>query len=899
MDHVACSKARSAAHTLVRLSVCALAALALPVLVAPSAVADPPKSEVPSLVGVYQKPVSTRLNSTGRTLTLSLPVKDDGRELGEVVVRIDGDDKVQIPKKSLIAVVRDALEPQTRSRLDALPERGGYIALEALAAADIPVEINRAALEIRLVPKAEQRAEGDVSVARRLPRGASATLARPAIFSGYINLIAGIDHRWSNDTQDGLTSGHLEMNSVFRLWNVVIENDFVYDGRVDTFTCPVGAVCNYIHADGIKRRRSRVVYDWPDRELRLQLGDADVFATSFQRTVEVAGVALEKSPRKLRPGESIRPTGRSSFRIDQPAEVEVLVNGSVITKLRLRPGTHNLTDLPLGTGANDVVLRITDISGAQRTIAFSSFYDATLLRAGASEWSLAGGVPSYFRDGERLYRDDDYLATGIYRRGITDYVTGEVHAQSDRHVAMGGLGVFAMTPWGVLGLEGASSDSAAGFGYALSVNFARSNVWGPFGYWTGLKESLRLGAEYRSREFRAPGEFLLTDTGVIYPQHQYWLRLNGSYSVPLNWGIAASLSGRYQFADEKLFSVLPYTFKGDRYGIDLTLSAPLTSWASGSFTIGYSNETLYSFTTPDSTEGDFRVMARIDLRPNLRTSASIRHDTLNRDTTMSARYESGQGLGRWETSVDVSHYGNDDRALAAAHAAYWGNRIEARVSHMSGFVGTPGQGGNFGQDQRTFVRFGTALVFADGAFAIGPPIRGNGFAIVEAHETIRGKTLTVGDPKEPSARSDWMGPAVLPDLPAYSPRTLPVDVDDLPLGYSLGQGAFETYAPFRGGYRIVIGSAYSVTAYGTLLKADGTPVALLTGTAHQPGTPEKQVAVFTNSAGRFGADGLAPGRWVIEMATEDAPTHYMIDIPKGTDGLFRAGTLTPQSGGMR
>ncbi len=89
-----------------------------------------------------------------------------------------------------------------------------------------------------------------------------------------------------------------------------------------------------------------------------------------------------------------------------------------------------------------------------------------------------------------------------------------------------------------------------------------------------------------------------------------------------------------------------------------------------------------------------------------------------------------------------------------------------------------------------------------------------------------------------------------------------------------------------------MGSAYSVSAYGTLLKADGEPVALLTGVAFPADQPEKQIAIFTNGAGKFGAEGLAPGVWIIEMATDGAPTRFQFEIPKGSDGLFKAGTLT-------
>ncbi len=188
---------------------------------------------------------------------------------------------------------------------------------------------------------------------------------------------------------------------------------------------------------------------------------------------------------------------------------------------------------------------------------------------------------------------------------------------------------------------------------------------------------------------------------------------------------------------------------------------------------------------------------------------------------------------------------------------------------------------------------GAGRDFADGAFGIGQPVRGNGFAIVEAHQSIAGKTVTVGAGEDVRARSDWLGSAVVSDVPAYTNSTLAVDVADLPVGYSLGAGGFDTHAPHKAGYRLRVGSDYSVSAYGTLLKANGEPVGLLTGTASPVDDPARQVAIFTNAAGRFGAEGLAPGRWTITMATEDTPTVFELTVPEGTDGLFRAGELRP------
>jgi outer membrane usher protein len=226
--------------------------------------------------------------------------------------------------------------------------------------------------------------------------------------------------------------------------------------------------------------------------------------------------------------------------------------------------------------------------------------------------------------------------------------------------------------------------------------------------------------------------------------------------------------------------------------------------------------------------------------------------------------------------------------------AYAGNRGEVRLAHSSNFEDVDWQQASpTSQEQRSSLRLGTGLAFAGSRFAMGQPIRGGAFAIVHPHESLADKEVVIGGNGEVRARANEFGPALVPDLPVYTPNSIPVDVADLPVGYSLGAGAFDVVAPYRAGYALEVGTGSSVSAYGTLLLADFSPLALVTGVAHPVDNPLQQVVVFTNKAGRFGAEGLAPGKWVIEMATEGAPTRYEIEVPQGTDGLFQAGLLMP------
>ena len=70
----------------------------------------------------------------------------------------------------------------------------------------------------------------------------------------------------------------------------------------------------------------------------------------------------------------------------------------------------------------------------------------------------------------------------------------------------------------------------------------------------------------------------------------------------------------------------------------------------------------------------------------------------------------------------------------------------------------------------------------------------------------------------------------------------------------------------------------------------------MTGTAHPDGKPDKHVLLFTNGEGKFGAEGMAPGRWIAEMASDSGPLRYVIDVPDGSNGFVKIGTLHPVEG---
>jgi outer membrane usher protein len=853
---------------------------------------------------IYQKPVSSRLNFTGRTLMLPVPLEFEGRVLGEMPVRLEPDDSVLVASAPLLEKIKEILTPAVYERVRALPTPGGVVATTALKSAGLDVAFDKASMVLKLEVPGAQRPVTDLSMSRARS-DIMATYVRPAIYSGYVNMTLGADSSWgANET--ALISPRLELEAVVRVKGVVLENAFLVEGDVDGFTCPIGAKCVYEHSAGIKRQRTRAVYDMPERAMRLQLGDVVTWGEGFQRAPELLGITVEGAPRKLQPTQNVRPTGRSSFVVDRPSDVEILINGLVVQRLQLRPGSYNVRDLPLVTGGNDVELVIVDDTGQRRSIRFTTFFDAELLAPGKNEWSASAGVASAFRDSERIYFADEPFATGTYRQGLTDRMTAMGNLQADRQVAMGGGGLFTATAWGNFALQGVASASEIGLGAAARVDWDLVEFKGLLHTTYGTRENVRLSGEIRSEDFRTPGDFLIGAEGILFPQYPYWLRLAATHSAMIGNNITATSSLRYQFSDAAACArhAASLFICGDRYGIDLSLSAPLQPNLSGALTFGYSNETLLASRQPISgDDADFRVMLRLNYRADQNTRITAGVDSLTRSATVSAASTYGPELDRWETQVDASGDAREKRAYASAAVNHTAPRYEARAIHTSVTSdlgpGDGGRGGNNGLtiENRTSVRLGTALVYADGRMGFSRPIRGDGFAIVYPHESLKGREISVGTNGDVRARSDSWGPAIVHDLPAYAPTSLPVDVADLPVGYSLGSGIYEVAPPYKAGYALQVGSSYAVTVFGTMLAMDGEPVSLVSGSARaESGDKDRRVQVFTNRVGRFAAEGLAPGRWVIEMDTPGGTTTFVVEVPKGTDGLFKAETLKAVSG---
>ncbi len=360
--------------------------------------------------------------------------------------------------------------------------------------------------------------------------------------------------------------------------------------------------------------------------------------------------------------------------------------------------------------------------------------------------------------------------------------------------------------------------------------------------------------------------------------HNDLLAVSASYSTELPFRISAFLSGGYGLGWEE---------GSDSYHADLTLQRALGS----NLNLGVSG----GYYARNGEEDDLSVMMRMQYRPDRDTSLASSFDTRSGRATVAVNQRSGQGLGSWQTSIDATREapgpgaaGRDDDFAVNGSVDYAGNRGNVSLFQESRFAGIEARD----IDQRTSLRAETAIAFADGHVAVGRPVS-DGFAIVSPYAGLADNEIRIGKgPAGAVAHTDLLGPALVPSVAPYTLNRVQFEVDDLPPGYDLGDGLFDLQPKNKSGYALKVGSNYTVTALGTLLGPDGKPVALLTGAAREDANPDKTVELFTNRTGRFTAQGLAPGRWTLELATQP-PTRFALTVPQDTVGLYRAGTLRP------
>ncbi len=914
-------------------------------LLASAALAAPAPSGWKSQI-VTDEPTQAvvKLNPTGRTFEIEVPLKVDGTRLGDVAIKITADDSLFVDVKLLKTYLAKIYIPEILTTALAMPEeqtvqmaagsvvskkapgttssdvqlvsqqletkepgellgdKPSYLSVATLKDRGITIRYDPLNLELEVFPTVDQRPTATLNF-RQNAEEESATLEQPAYVSAYVNMHLAASYISQNAYGNtGAEAPTMDFDGAVRIGPYVLEAEGTFYNPGSNSFSP-GYFQDYV----FYRRGTRLVYDMPDEAIRVRVGDVNPNGTGFQSAPDIFGISADVAYAQLQPQKSIRPTGAHSFRIERPSNIDILVGNVLMKHIKLGPGNYNLTDLPLNPGASNVKLVIEDDTGQRQTIEFTGFSGQELLAPGISEWSLNAGIKSFdtgvvetgFSPAssspgnttlvnktsshsfyvQRQYFFDQPVVTGFYRTGILDWLTTTSDFQSDTRVVTVGAGIVAQTTDGVFAAKLAASDVyGGGSGLAFQAGYDYDKL-----SWFGYNSSFRIIGEYRMRDFETIATFAAPLNYSAY--------VAASYSQHLPWNLVGGFSFSYYFADHTIASDT-----GNRWQADGNLSMPLSDNISGSISFGYSqDQTGGTNACCVSSQSGFQAFLRVTWTPDPHANASTSYDA--RSQTMQTAFNQTSektGVGTWSATATTETQADGQSAVSAS-GSYFTNRAEVYVNHAADLVG-PGYGGldrPHSTQEATSIGVTTSVVYADGAWGIGRRVM-SGFALITPHESLQGSPVVVGTAESPAGRTDWLGPAVVSSGTPYRQSRLTYDAPGAPAGYDLGSAAFDMKAPYKAGYKLMAGSAYTVTATGMLLDAEGQPIQLLAGEAREADKENgRKVELFTNRAGSFGAQGLAPGKWIIEMPTEPGPTRYVFEIPDGVTGLHSAGTLKP------
>jgi outer membrane usher protein len=784
-----------------------------------------------------------KINVWGREITISVPVREGNRFYGNLPLRISVDDVLELPVDQLAAALGEAITPEARSALMSAGVSSGQIRLERLAQAGLEGKFDPQRGEIVVTRSGTVRPLTDIAMSEKRPPEID-NFEPQGKFSAFVTTRAGLG--WEL-TGPGRGFDGLDTSVTFgaNLFNVVFESEVTGTFNSDE--------------SRFQRSFSRFVYDRPSKRERWSIGDVSVASLGYLGGPSLLGLQVTSDRNLFDPNRNLRPTSFETFSVSQQSQVDILVNGRVAQQLTLDPGQYRLTDFQFSSGANEVQIVATDRTGRQQVSRFNRFYDFSLLPAGEINYDLTLGLTSEPTLSGPSYSSDSWIASGIYRRGINEQLTLGAGFQSDRYTQVASLEGAASSQWGTISFAaGLSNDSRSALGYAGRFTFQRQ-------FNREAKRRLisgwTLGGEVFSEDFSGVGREIAT------PNSNAW-SLFGSSTFDIS---------------PTQFGNLTFSYQQPRNNLDPTYSAQ------ASYGFRLTNDLLLNFQTiyqaTQSRRGRFGVGLNLSFRFGANTLVSAGYDTVqdNYDLSVSQINNRNVGSGALNGRLSGSKQGLGLNVGSNGST----NRFDYGLNQSANYNFDAGE-----IDTATTSLTGSfSIGFVDGSMAIGRPIA-DSFAIVRAHPILKTAAVEI-DAREGSFRtkSGALGPALLGDLNAYTPRVFTVSAPDAPIGFDLGASSYRVRPTYRSGYSFVVGSDYVVTALGTLLDERGQAIPLSLGKAQlAAGGDGRQVEFFTNSKGQFGISGLKPGKWLVQTTGEKAVKFEFV-IPEGAEGLVRLGTI--------
>ncbi len=776
---------------------------------------------------------------------IMIPVMLDGRTIGQAAALVStAGDEVKFDWNSLKRALDSYVLSEYLSSLESKRDQLGYVTESSFADSGWEVRFDDSTIRLVVELPNEFRKVQDAALRSRRPQPIGKKI-EPSTVSAVLNVGVAQDYTY------GMTQNNGRQPSVFNLRGATNVSSLVLEGGVNYYE---QAKRRWVRND------VRLVKDIESKAVRMSLGDVNYGVAGLQSSPQMGGFSFSKNF-SIRPYDVVQSTGSASFTLNSESKVEFYVNNQLVDTRDLPPGPHRLTDFPVSSGTNDILLRIKDKFGQVQEITIPFFYASSVLAQGVHAFSYNMGYLTENKLGVRHYDTKVPVFSAFHKYGLTPMTTVGLNVQGSKKQGQVGAEMTCATTLGnfhVLGAASQTKDPLAPQahkkrGYSSSVQFDKT-----------------ISRDERARSFAAQWSSYtqsFTRLGSLSPSNPISHRLSARYSQEVYGGVYGSLSGGYGIYRQT-------KNKENNQNIGLSKSYPGGMWLTMDL----------ARSKRPQTKVDQRLM--FGFRWSIPGSGhSVASDYQSTENVKRVRwnYSAAGGVGGFSSGAGVSH--QQRRQSADGNLTYTGNRFVVGVSHNKT---DPKVGKTL---DRTTLNANTALVFADGHMALSRPIS-DSFVIVAPHKTIRDKNIKVNSYGERYlAQTDFLGSAVLPEVSGYSINSVSIDRNDLPVGYQIEDDAFYFEPTYKRGGVAKIGTDAIVMVKGQLLEGAEKPFSLVSGEILYLDEPEKEpILFFTNRSGFFAAEGLKPGKYKI-IVYGDKIFSSFITIPEGTTGLYALGAL--------
>ncbi len=486
------------------------------------------------------------------------------------------------------------------------------------------------------------------------------------------------------------------------------------------------------------RLQSSATYERRGELQWLVLGDQFANSGDLGSTINMGGLGFSKVY-KLDPYFISQPVMNLKGAVILPTQAEIYLDGALVGKQPIAPGSFELKNLYSYTGAHNVEVVLKDPFGNVQRISYPAYFSSQLLREGLHEYSYNVG---FLREQYGI-ESSDYgksAFSAFHRYGLTNALNIGARAEGGDGVYNGGISTAFLVPHAgafTLSLAGShengNNGSAGSFQHSYQHGSFNTNV-----LWRGF-----------SRDYATVGSSLLSD--------------KTKHETNLGAGFLLGPLGSFNlaYAATEMYSGVNTRVTSAGYSRVLSKTTSLFATASATRSI-------------DTTYAVF-IGLNFNFDWNLRGSAQFSRsgDTnmqtvqLQKDTPVGEGVGYRASLNRVDTGTTTT---NSFSPFVQYNARYGIYSLDSSVQNSAGAT-----------TESYNLSAAGSFVYAGGFYGISRPVS-DSFSIVMADKVPGAAVLNNG---QEMGKTGPSGTLVVPALSSYSRNQITLDTKNIPIDYSI------------------------------------------------------------------------------------------------------------------